>query len=561
MESPPLFRVVIADPLAPEGLGLLREAGCEVVDARAEDGAGLRAALAGADALMVRSRTRVDADLLAAGERLRVVARAGIGVDNIDLDAASGRGILVVNVPAANLLSATEHTFALLLALARNVASAHRALADGEWGRSRFVGTELHGKTLGIVGLGRIGREVAKRARAFGMAIVAYDPYLDRAVAERQGIELLDLGALLERVDAVTLHLPLTSETRGLLGAAELSRVKPGALLVNCARGGIVDEEALLAALESGRLGGAALDVFAEEPPTDRRLVEHPRVVATPHLGAQTREAQERASVEAARTVLDALGGSLAVSAVNLPFSWHGGWDSSYLVLAEQLGRLAAALVGGAVRRIEVDIEGIGDSLERPVALAAARGALLDALGPSVGFVNVEAIAAERGIEIVRSRRSGARTAGKPGGVGYGNLISVTAVDNDRSFALAGTLFDGLLPRVVRFGGVPLEFTPEGSLLVVRSYDRPGVVGRVGSLLGAGGVNIADVHLARKDGEEDAWTVFRLDQGPDEALLAELAMVPNVRTARRVDLGRPWGGDGRRRTAPSRFPGTEHLVV
>lgn len=545
-ERPPASRVVVADPLAPLGLEILRGAGVEVIDATAAARMELEALVADADALLVRSRTRVDGALLAAGRRLKIVGRAGIGVDNVDLAAATERGILVFNVPAANLLAATEHTFALLLALARNVPTANAALKEGAWDRKRFLGTELHGKTLGVVGLGRIGQQVASRARAFGMGLVAHDPFLDAGVGDRLDVPLIDLDDLLARADVVTLHLPLTPRSRGLLGAAELSRMKPGALLVNCARGGIVDESALLEALEAGKLGGAALDVFETEPHPDERLVRHPRVVATPHLGAQTREAQDRASVEAARTLLDALSGSLAVSAVNLPFTWPGRGEPSQLLLAEQLGRLASSLVGGVVRSITVELTGVDEALHRPVALGAIRGALIASLGESVGYVNVEQVASARGIEVVRTAR--------PAADGYGNLIGISLTDGTERIELAGTLFNGVRPRVVRFGRIPLEFTPEGRLLVLRSYDRPGVVGKVGSLLGEAGVNIAAIHLARKDGEEDAWTVLRLDQAPDRDLLERLAAQPAMRTVRLVELGRPWRGGARRGAVTNRSP-------
>jgi D-3-phosphoglycerate dehydrogenase len=528
-----MHRVVVADPVAPAGLDLLREAGVDIVDAAGTGRAELLGLLAGADALLVRSRTRVDRELLEAGDRLRVVGRAGIGVDNIDLDCATELGILVLNVPSANLLSATEHTFALLLALARRVAAADAAMKAGSWDRKRFLGVELHGKTLGIIGFGRIGQQVALRARAFEMRVMAHDPFLDPAVAERLGAPLLGLDELLERSEVVSLHVPLTPQTRGLLGAAELARMKESALLVNCSRGGVVDESALMEALEGGRLGGAALDVFEQEPPGDWSLARHPRVVATPHLGAQTREAQDRASVEAARMVLQALRGSLDVSAVNLPFVWDGRRDPGYLLLAEQLGRLASALLAGSMaHEIAVDLWSLEEGLDRPLSLAAARGALVASLGDSVGYVNVGQIAASRGVAIVRRVHSGKSD--------YPGLIGVSVRNGAGVIDLAGTLFDGRRPRVVRFGRVPLEFTPEGRLLVLRSYDEPGVVGRVGTLLGGAGINIADIHLARKDGEEDAWTVLRLDEVPGSELLDRLAALPAVRTVRLIDLGHPW---------------------
>ncbi|HEX6203432.1 MAG TPA: hydroxyacid dehydrogenase, partial [Thermoanaerobaculia bacterium] len=312
-------RILIADPIDALGRRILEESGAEVHQVTDEERPRLGELIAGFDALVVRSMTKVTRELLAAADRLRVIGRAGIGVDNVDVAAATERGILVVNAPTANVLSATEHTFALLLALARKVPAADRSMKAETWDRKSFTGSELHGKTLGVIGFGRIGQGVARRARAFEMSVVAYDPFLDKAAARRLEVELLPLDELLARADAVTLHTPLTEQTKDLLDAGRIARMKPGALLVNAGRGGTVDEAALLAALDEGRLGGAALDVFAAEPPTDWALARHPAVVATPHIGAQTREAQERIATETSEMVLAALAGSLAVTAVNLP--------------------------------------------------------------------------------------------------------------------------------------------------------------------------------------------------------------------------------------------------
>ncbi|MFW6206667.1 MAG: NAD(P)-dependent oxidoreductase, partial [Gemmatimonadota bacterium] len=418
------------------------------------------------------------------------------------------------------------------LSLVRNVAAADAAMKSGAWDRKRFLGVELQGKLLGVVGLGRIGQQVAERARAFRMDVIAYDPFLDSRVAEKLGVSLVPLDELLERADVVTLHLPLSPRTQGLLGRVELQRMKEGAFLVNCARGGLVEEGALWEALEAGDLAGAALDVFEDEPPLDWELARHPRVVATPHLGAQTREAQDRASIEAARTLIEAMRGSLSVSAVNLPFAWDRNRQTGPLRLAEQLGRLGSGLVGGGVVEVTVDLWGEDDDLHRALALGALRGVLVDALGPSVSYVNVERVAASRGVSVVRRSHAVEELA-------YPNLVGVGVKNGSARIELAGTLFDGSRARVVRFGAVPLEFAPEGRLLVLRSFDEPGVVGQVGTLLGEAGVNIADVHLARKDGEEDAWTVLRLDQEPGTNLIERLEALPAVRTVRLVDLGRP----------------------
>jgi D-3-phosphoglycerate dehydrogenase len=528
-----MSRILIADPLDAGGVALLRASGAHVHELAAAERPRLPEILIDYDALIVRSTTQVTGALLAAGPRLKVVGRAGIGVDNVDVAAATERGVLVVNAPTANLLSATEHTFALLLAVARNVAAADAALKGGTWDRKPFLGVELQGKTLGIIGFGRIGQRVAVRARAFDMRVIAYDPFLDAQAARRLEVELLPLDDLLPRADVVTLHTPLTPETRNLLSAARLAALPPGALVVNCSRGGVVDEEALLAALASGHLGGAGLDVFAEEPPRDFALIRHPKVVATPHLGAQTREAQERISTETAEMVLAALAGSLSVAAVNLPFRFAGARAEPYLALAEQLGSMAGQLLGSAPQRLEVGLWGMDEPLRVPMTIATLKGVLSTFLGEGVNYVNAERIAESRGIEVVRSTHSRAAD--------YPQLLGVALAGDGGRVELDGTLFGESDPRVVRFGGFRLEFQPAGKLLVLENRDRPGVVGRLGTLLGEAGVNIADIHLARRGatpGEAMALAVLRLDQAPSDEVLASLLALPEVRSAHLVDLGR-----------------------
>jgi D-3-phosphoglycerate dehydrogenase len=526
-----MHRILVADPLQAAGLEILRESGAEVRVLSDEERPRLLEILPGHDALIVRSMTKVTREVLEAGRGLKVVGRAGIGVDNIDVPAATEHGILVVNAPTANLLSATEHTLALLLAVARNVPAADASMKAGEWDRKRFVGTELQGKTLGVVGFGRIGQKVAERARAFGMEVLAHDPYLDPAAARRLDVELVELDQLLPRADVVTLHTPMTEATRGLLSAERIRAMKEGALLINCARGGLVDEAALLAALESGRLAGAGLDVFAEEPPRDLALVGHPKVVATPHIGAQTREAQKRIAVETSRMLLAALDGSLAVTAVNLPFAATGTRGEPYLRLGERLGRLASGLVGGGAESLQVDLWGIDEPLRAPLAVAALKGALEPFLGEAVNYVNAERIAEARGIAVVRSTHAGAGD--------YPHLVGVTLAGGGREAAVQGTLFGERDPRVVGFEGFRLEFRPEGKLLVLRNLDVPGVVGRIGTLLGEAGVNIGDIHLARQDGgsREQALAVLRLDQEPGPETLRALLALPEVSWARVVDMG------------------------
>ena len=527
------FRILVADPLDPAGLDMLRSSGAEVVLLADGDRENLPELLPEFDALVVRSRTIVDADLLRAGRRLKVVGRAGIGVDNIDVGAATELGVLVINAPTANLLSATEHTFALVLALARNIPAAHASVRRGEWRRKDFVGVELQDKVMGIIGFGQIGQRVAARARAFEMEVVAYDPYLDPLVARRLDVELLDLSEVLSRADVVTLHVPLTEQTRGLIGAQQLALLKPDALLVNCSRGGVIDERALLQALEEGSLGGAALDVFAEEPPKNLDLASHPKVIVTPHIGAQTREAQERISTETARMVLAALNGSLAVPAVNLPFRAAGASGEPFLHLGEQLGQLASSLLHSGVGQIQVDVWGIEDAVARPVSVAVVKGALTPFLGEAVNYVNAEKVAAARGIEVVRS--SHAEHAEYP------HLVRVRLTGHEGEVEVAGTVFGERDPRVVRIRGFQLEFRPAGRLLVIRNRDVPGVVGSLGTTLGEAGVNIAEIHLARTRDRAHAMAVIRVDQEPSQSQLEKLASLEGIDSVELVDLGRSQG--------------------
>jgi D-3-phosphoglycerate dehydrogenase len=522
-------RILIADPLAEAGLEILQASGAELHRLELEERPRLAELIGDYDAIVVRSATKVGADLLAAGGKLRVVARAGIGVDNVDVAAATERGILVVNAPTANLLSATEHTFGLLLALARNIPSANASVLAGEWERKRFQGGELQGKTLGVVGLGRIGQAVAARARAFDMRVTAHDPYLDAAVARRLDIELLPLEELLAQADAVTLHLPLSDGTRSLIDGERLRQMKRGALLVNCARGGIVDETALLEVLEEGRLAGAALDVFAQEPPVDLTLAGHPRVVATPHIGAQTREAQERVATETARMLLAALAGSLEVTAVNLPFGATTPEDDRFLRLAERLGRLAAELLEGGFRRLEIGLWGLAEEQGVPLTVAALKGALEPHLGDGVNYVNAEAVATTRGIEVVRSIHHGSGD--------YARLLGLELTGDGGTVELAGTLFGESDARVVRFEGYRLEFRPEGLLLLLQNMDVPGVVGKLGTILGEAGVNIADIHLAREAQGDEAVAVLRVDIMPPPPILEQLRALDEVIRVHVVDLG------------------------
>jgi D-3-phosphoglycerate dehydrogenase len=523
-----MYKILICDRLDPAGLAILEESGAELHLLTDEERPRLPEIVPGFDAIVVRSATQVTAEILRAGDKLRVVGRAGIGVDNVDVKTATELGVLVVNAPTANMISATEHTLALMLALLRRVPAADAALKQGQWDRKAYLGTELMEKTLGVVGFGRIGRAVADRARAFGMEILAFDPFLEESFARDLGVELLALDDLLPRCDVVTLHTPLTNETRGLMSAERLALMKPGAYLVNCARGGIVDEAALLAALESGQLAGAAMDVFDQEPPTDYALIRHPNLVATPHIGAQTREAQERVSTQTARMLLAALGGSLSVTAVNLPFRSAGKEAEALMVLAERLGRLGSTLLGGSLKTLEVELEGIGEALRPAVRVAALKGVLSPFIEEGVNFVNAQQIAEERGVKVRQSSQSRASS--------YPQLVRLTLAGSKGQLTLAGTLFtDG--PRVVDIDGFALESRLKNRLLVVRNLDVPGVVGKLGTELGQAKINIAEIHLARRGSDPEALAVLRLDHEPSAAMLARLEALDEVRWLKLVTMG------------------------
>ena len=477
------------------------------------------------DALITRSRTRVDAELLARAERLKVIGRGGVGVDNIDLEAASRRGILVVNVPEANTRSAAELAFGLLIAAARGLALSDRKLRSGEWDRA-FLGRELMGKTLGVVGLGRIGGQVARFARGFEMRVLAYDPYIPRSRAEKLGVELLDeLEELLRRSHFLTVHTPLTEETRGMIGRRELYLLPQGAVVVNAARGGIVQEEALLEVLDEGHLFAAGLDVYASEPPEkDHPLIQHPRVVHTAHLGANTLEAQRRVGEEVLKRVLAALKGEIA-------YAINAGFDpeafralKGFVPLGERLGRLLAQITRGRVQAVEVAFFGEFAADPEPVATAVAKGLLERVLSEGVNLIAARPLLKERGIRLAVRK--------EPEAGGYAQLVEVRLSTDREERTARGTVIGGQ-PRLVGVDGYGLESVLEGTLLVCRNYDRPGVVGRVGTLLGEAGVNIAGMQLGRDRPGGKALFVLSVDERPAPEVLAGLEALELIE---RVDV-------------------------
>ncbi len=521
-----LAKILVADPLAEDGLERLRRAGEVTVVSKLGE-AELIQRIPDFDALVVRSETRVTAPVIEAGHRLRVVGRAGVGVDNIDVPAATRRGILVVNAPRGNIVAAAEHTVALLFALARWVPQADASVKRGEWTRSRFIGTEVRGKTLGVVGLGNVGSEVAKRGHGLEMDVIAFDPVVSVERAELFNVELVSLAELLERADFVTVHVPLVDTNRNLIGAPELARMKASARLINTARGGIVDENALADALETGRIAAAASDVFANEPPGENRLLALPNFIATPHIGASTAEAQVSVAFDVAEEVAAVLAGDLPRFAVNAPAlpPEELAYLRPFAALAERLADLHAQLFGGRVGAIELDFE--GEVAEHDVSLlvaAAIKGVLQRFTEERINAVNARLIANNRGIKLVE-RRNRAHSS-------YASLVTIRIDGHE----IAGTVLTGE-PRAVRIDSFRVDLVPVGRFLVSRHEDRPGVVGKVGSILGEHDVNIASMQVGRDAPRANAMMILAVDDRVAPDVLQRLREVGGMSDLRYVELG------------------------
>ncbi|MDR7586444.1 MAG: phosphoglycerate dehydrogenase [Armatimonadota bacterium] len=523
-------RVLVTEPIDPAGLALLRQVAD--VDLRTDlSPDALLDAVRACDALIVRSETPVTAAVIEAAPRLQVIGRAGVGVDNIDLDAATRRAVVVVNAPRASTVAAAEHTLALLLALVRHIPQADASVRAGRWERSRFVGVEVRDKVLGIVGLGQIGQEVARRARGLAMHVIAHDPYLPAEVAARLGVPLVPLDEPLARSDVVTLHVPLTEATRGMLGREAIARMKPGARLINAARGGLVDEEALLDALDRGHLAGAALDVFTQEPPRNPRLTAHPRVVLTPHLGASTAEAQAAVAVDVARQVVAVLQGGLAEHAVNAPIvpPEAAAALAPFADLADRLGRFRGGVHGGRLGRVRLVYGGeLAELPTAPLQAAVLRGLLGPITEERVNLANAPLVARRWGLEIVEERRPDERDP-------WPALLGVEVAAEDQRRAVAGTVIRGE-PHVVRVDEYWVDLLPRGYLLVCHNDDRPGMIGKVGTMLGNADVNIASMQVGRDRPRGRAIMVLGLDDPVPPDLLAELLTIPGIFDARLVAL-------------------------
>lgn len=529
-----MFKVLVSDPISDHGIQLLVDAEDVLVDKKpglSED--ELVAIIGEYDALLVRSQTKVTARIMAAGKQLKVVGRAGVGVDNIDLAAATERGIVVINAPDGNTITTCEHTFAMMMALARHIPQAYAKTVSGVWDRKSFLGVELRNKKLGVLGMGRIGSEVAARAKAFGMEILAYDPFLTEERADKLGVKLSTVEDIVRNADFMTVHTPLTPETRHMIARPQFEMMKPGMRIINCARGGIIDEQALVEAIDQGIVAGAAFDVFESEPPAaDHPFLTHPKIVVTPHLGASTVEAQENVAIDVSEQVLHILRNEPFKNAVNMPPIPADllGKLQPYFPLGEKLGSFAAQLTDGAVEEITVSYSGeVADFDTNPLTRYVVKGVLGHHLGlEEVNLVNSMHLAKTRGVNVVVNKS----TAHK----GFTNLMTVSLRTKKEERHVAGTLLNGYGARIVQIDKFPVDVSPEGSLVLISHNDKPGIIGRVGTLLGSNDVNIATMQVGRKLVGGAAIMVLTVDKPVPKEVLAELTQLPELNNAKQIRI-------------------------
>ncbi|MDR3708788.1 MAG: phosphoglycerate dehydrogenase [Capsulimonadaceae bacterium] len=526
-----LSRVLVSDPIANEGIEILSKA------ARVDVKTGLSkeeliAIIGDYDALAVRSETKVTAEVLEAAKNLKIIGRAGVGVDNIDVVRATERGILVVNSPEGNTIAASELTVAMLLALSRNIPQADAALRNGEWKRSKYVGVEVYKKTLGVIGLGKIGREVTRRLLAFGMQVLAYDPYVSDETARQLGVRLTDLETIYREADYITLHIPKTKDTAGMIGAKQLAIMKKGVRIVNVARGGLIDELALAEALKSGHVGGAAIDVYSTEPAAvDNPLLGLPNVVHTPHLGASTAEAQVNVAIDIAEQIVDVLAGNPARAAVNMPSVSHDVLSrlQPYLTLGEKIGSLLAQLASGRIDKVEVVFGGdFGDLPTVHIVRAVLKGVLDSVVPESVNYVNAPTVAQHRGIQVIESKR--------PAVDDHTCLLTVRAYSGSVNREVCGTVFGRDDISIVHIDGFRVDIKPRGAMLVTEHNDRPGIIGKVGTLLGEKKINIGGMHVGRSGIGQRALMVLLIDEPVPAELVEDIKTLAGMESARQVQL-------------------------
>jgi len=526
------FKVLVSDNISPEGKAILEQAKGIAADVRAKVPADeLKGIIKNYHGLIVRSATKVTSEIIALAENLRVVGRAGTGVENIDVPAASKRGIVVMNTPGGNTLSAAEHTLSMILALARHIPQATASIKAGKWEKDRFMGTEVSDRTLGIIGLGNIGAVVARHAEALGMKVIGYDPYLSPEAAARKKVDLVSLDELFARSDFITLHTPLTASTKNLLTASSFAKMKKGVRIINCARGGIIDESDLYEAIVIGKVAGAALDVFEKEPPGKNPLLELDQVICTPHLGASTTQAQVKVSLAIAEQVVDYLLHGTARHAVNLPSMSPETLAilNPYLLLAEKIGRFQAQITPGRIQEVHITYSGsVMDGDTAMVGMSLLKGLLDPILEEKVNYVNAPILAKERGIKVVESKSHESE--------GYTTLLTVQVQSESARNTVAGTLFGKNEPRLVRINEFVTEAIPEGNILFLHNQDKPGVIGNMGSMLASHGINIGQMHLSRDRIGGTAISLVHVDGRVSPEILQALLRLPHILSVMEIEL-------------------------
>jgi D-3-phosphoglycerate dehydrogenase len=532
MEAERTYRVLVADKLPPKGMEVLKREERIRCYVEADISPGeLRATIGEYDGIIIRSRTTITGDIINASERLKVIGRAGIGVDNVDVQAATRRGILVMNTPRENAIAAAEHTIAMMLAISRNIPQANASTKSGKWERGRFTGVELYGKTLGIIGIGNIGSSVAERAQGLKMNVIGYDPYIPEDVAEQKGVPLVTLDDLLSRSDFISIHTPLTEDTRHLIDGETLEKMKTGMMIINCARGGIVDEGALLNALKSGKVRGAALDVFENEATGNNPLFEVDNVICTPHIGAATSEAQENVAVAIADQIVDFLVNKRIRNAVNIPIVSPDVLPvlKPYLDLGEKLGSFLTQVSDVAIEELSIEYKGtVAEYNVSPITVSVLRGLLTPYMGEVVNFVNASVIAKDRGIRVRESKSTTAED--------FASMVAITAVARGGSNYIAGALFGTRDFRIVQINDFLIEAVPQGNMLLIQNYDRPGVIGNIGTTLGDRNINIATMQFSRDRSGGVAISLLHLDSVISKEVMEELSQLPDIMSVKHIEL-------------------------
>ena len=526
-----MAKIIVSDKLSPEGVKILEESGFAVDCKFGISPDELKQIIGEYQGIVIRSGTKLTRDIIEKADNLKVIGRAGVGVDNVDLEAATKKGVIVMNAPGGNTISTCEQTFALILSAARNIPFAHASLKNKKWERSKFKGTELYAKTMGVVGLGRIGKEVVKRAIAFGMAVLVYDPFVSQDIAEKTGVELVDLESLLRKADFITVHTPLTEDTKNLISHEQISLMKPKAFLVNCARGGIIDEEALYTVLKEKKIGGAALDVFSQEPPLESKLLELDNLIVSPHLGASTEEAQINVAIEVAHCVKDALLGRAIRNAVNYvqldPEAYRV--IEPYFKLAEKMGKFIAQLAEGGLKEIRISYLGEISAYKVDVLGSAfVRGFFSRQLEEDINYINALELAKERGVKVEQIKIREEEE--------FVNSIKAKIITDKEERLLEGTLFANKEARFVKMDDVYFEVAPSEYMLVINNEDKPGVIGFLGTTLGSHNINISDMSLGRRSAQGAALTVLSLDSPLTDEIISQIRSNPHIISLKTVKL-------------------------